>query len=547
MVSGSGVGSAIFKTLVFGDELANLIKPTGYTGDHTISYCSTKIGLENVAKPSETVRKTKIVCTMGPKCWDEKSMAKLIDAGLGVARFNFSHGEHSAHQEVLDRFRKVCEEKKANCAVLLDTKGPEIRTAMLKDGQDIQLEEGQDIIVYAAGPDEYTTFEGYKTPEETKIGCSYAKLCQSVKPGNKLLFADGSLVIEVVEILDDRNLKGKVLNSKKLGQRKNGNLPGVKVDLDVLQPKDVEDIKNFACVNKMDYIAVSFVQTGDDVKLVRKILDENGGENIQIISKIENEEGMRNFDDILKYTDGVMVARGDLGMEIPSEKVALAQKMLITKANVAGRFVICATQMLESMCGNPLPTRAEMTDVANAVFDGADCTMLSGETANGAFPDKAVATMAAISRNAELAKTTSASIGFLRDFTQRPFTTLESSAASAALGAVDCAAELIVVVSANGTAARAVSKYRPPCPVLVVTAEESVARQTGAFFAQYPMLVADVGSENWAKSGAAVTKARELGLCKGTGNVVFMTGPDGGNADACPVLHFSHAATGIAA
>ena len=192
-------------------------------------------------------------------------------------------------------------------------------------------------------------------------------------------------MIKVTEIIDDKNLRGIVMNDKKLGERKNGNLPGVKVELDVLQPKDVDDIKNFACKNKMDYIAVSFVQTGEDVQMVRKILDENGGENIQIISKIENEEGMRNFDEILKYTDGVMVARGDLGMEIPSEKVALAQKMMITKCNIAGKFSICATQMLESMCGNPLPTRAEMTDVANAVFDGADATMLSGETANGAF------------------------------------------------------------------------------------------------------------------------------------------------------------------
>ena len=176
-----------------------------------------------------------------------------------------------------------------------------------------------------------------------------------MKPGNRLLFADGSVVIEVLEILDDRNLKGRVLNNKKLGERKNGNLPGVKVELDVLQPKDVDDIKNFACKNKMDYIAVSFVQTAEDVQLVRSILDENGGEDIQIISKIENEEGMRNFDDILKYTDGVMVARGDLGMEIPSEKVALAQKMMITKCNIAGKFVICATQMLESMCENLSP------------------------------------------------------------------------------------------------------------------------------------------------------------------------------------------------
>ena len=349
---------------------------------------------------------------MGPKCWSEEGIGALLDAGLGVARFNFSHGEHAAHQEVLDRFRATCAKKAAELqgkygsaaptwACLMDTKGPEVRTAMLKDGKDIELEAGQEIIVYAAG-DEYTSFEGYKTPEETKIGVSYAKLCQSVKPGNRLLFADGSVVIEVVEILDEKNLKGKVLNSKKLGQRKNGNLPGVKVELPVLQPKDVDDVQNFCAKNKMDYIAVSFVQSGEDVKLVRKTLDDAGGQNVKIISKIENEAGLENFDEILRETDGIMVARGDLGMEIPSEKVALAQKMMVTKCQVAGKFVICATQMLESMIDNPLPTRAEMTDVANAVLDGCDCTMLSGETANGAFPADAVSTMAAIAQNGEL-------------------------------------------------------------------------------------------------------------------------------------------------
>ena len=224
-----------------------------------------------------------VICTMGPKCWSEEGIGALLDAGLGVARFNFSHGEHAAHQEVLDRFRKVVAERAASggkgqfAACLLDTKGPEVRTAMLKDGKDIELEAGQDIIVYAAG-DEYTTFEGYKTESETKIGCSYAKLCQSVKPGNRLLFADGSVVIEVVEILDEKNLKGKVLNSKKLGQRKNGNLPGVKVDIPVLTEKDIMDIKDFAAKNKMDFVAASFVQTKEDILFIRKTLDEAGGQ-----------------------------------------------------------------------------------------------------------------------------------------------------------------------------------------------------------------------------------------------------------------------------
>ena len=519
----------------------SIMPPTRGVAQNTLTVRSTSISPAMIMEDQPMMRKTKIVCTMGPKCWDEESMGKLIDAGMGVARFNFSHGDHEAHQGVLDRFRKVCEEKKAHCAVLLDTKGPEIRTAMLKDHQPIELEAGQDIIVYAAGPDEYTEWEGYKTPEETKIGCSYAKLCQSVKPGNRLLFADGSVVIEVVEIIDEKNLKGKVINSKKLGERKNGNLPGVKVELDVLQEKDIEDIKEFACVNKMDYVAVSFVQCGDDVQMVRKLLDENGGEDVQIISKIENEEGMRNFDDILKYTDGVMVARGDLGMEIPSEKVPLAQKMLITKSNVAGRFCICATQMLESMCTNPLPTRAEMTDVANAVFDGADATMLSGETANGANPAVAVATMAAISANAELAHTSQAAISFIRDHTQRPFTTLESAAASAAGGAVDCDAELIVVVTGTGAASRVMSKYRPSCPVLVVTADEAVGRQTGAIFAQFPMVVDDLspGKFAWDKESPAIAKAKEMGLYSGNGsNIVVLAGPGGGDADKCPLVSF---------
>ena len=551
--------------------------PTTYTDpgvlNTVISKRGTRISLEDILTPAECFRKTKTVCTMGPKCWDEETMRALLREGMGVARFNFSHGDHEAQQAVLDRYREACAKEGAamkeelgldytpHWACLLDTKGPEIRTAMLKDHEPIYLEKNQPITIEAVG-DRYTEFQGYKTDEETRIGLSYAKLCQSVKPGNNILIADGSISIRVDSIESDTVLKGTVLNTKKLGERKNCNLPGVKVELDVLQPKDINDVQNFCCKNKMDFVAASFVQTGEDVQLIRRILDEAGGQNVQIISKIENEAGMENFDEILKYTDGVMVARGDLGMEIPSEKVALAQKMMITKCNIAGKFVIVATQMLESMCENPLPTRAEMTDVANAVFDGADATMLSGETANGAFPAKAVSTMAAINANAELAKTSSASISFLRDFTQRPFTTIESAAASAAMGAVDCAAELIVVISGNGTAAKAMSKYRPPCPILVVTADAATARQTGAYFGQYAMKVDDLASEKFAvdRFSPAITEAKALKLCKEWqgmkrtpssldlskqpkpetrgGNIIVIAGPDGGDADKCPVVSF---------
>ncbi|KAJ1479369.1 pyruvate kinase [Baffinella frigidus] len=374
-------------------------------GATTFSSRGTRTSKANLLQEQLTIRKTKIVCTMGPACWSEETLGRLMDAGMNIARFNFSHGDHAGHGEVLERFRKVAAPKnpgraQGNVAVLLDTKGPEIRTAMLRDHKNILLEKDQDIIVEAVG-DAYTTFEGYKTEEETRIGLSYGKLCQSVSPGKRILIADGTIVIEVAEILSETTLKGKVLNTKDLGERKNCNLPGVVVDIPVLTPHDINDVQNFCAKHKMDFIAASFVQqSAEDVRFIRKTLDEAGGQDVKIICKIENEAGLRNIDEIIRETDGIMVARGDLGMEIPSEKVALAQKMLITKCNIAGKFVITATQMLESMISNPLPTRAEMTDVANAVYDGSDAVMLSGETANGSFPDTAVAIMAAIVANA---------------------------------------------------------------------------------------------------------------------------------------------------
>jgi pyruvate kinase len=369
----SGVDMQMFthrlelSTFIYGDESSALEMPTGYEGKHTFTQKSTKIGIDTVSTPTFNIRKTKIVCTMGPKCWDEETLGKLLDAGMNIARFNFSHGSHEAHYEVLERYRKVLAVKKSTAACLLDTKGPEIRTGMLKDHKNISLEKGQDIFVEAVG-DKYTEFEGYKSESETRIGLSYARLCQNVKVGQRILIADGSIVIQVKEIVSDTVLKGTVLNSKELGERKNCNLPGVHVDIPVLTEKDIDDLQNFCVKHKMDYVAASFVQSGADVDFIRKTLDDVGGQSVKIISKIENEAGLEHIDEIIAKSDGIMVARGDLGMEIPSEKVALAQKMIITKCNVAGTFVITATQMLESMISNPLPTRAEMTDVANAGF-----------------------------------------------------------------------------------------------------------------------------------------------------------------------------------
>jgi pyruvate kinase len=294
-----------------------------------------------------------------------------------------------------------------------------------------------------------------------------------------------------VSILSGTELLGRVLNSNKLGERKNCNLPGVKVDIPVLTPKDVDDLQNFCCRHQMDFVAASFVQSADDVKFIRSVLDEAGGKNVKIISKIENQAGLINFDEILMYTDGVMVARGDLGMEIPSEKVALAQKMLITKCSIAGKFVITATQMLESMITNPLPTRAEMTDVANAVFDGTDAVMLSGETANGEFPWEAVETMAAIVTNAEHAQNNRSLYNFIRNHTPKPMVDVEAVCSSAVQTALDMGARAIVLLTKSGRTLRLVAKYRPDIPVFAVTNEQKIAIQGNANFGVIPLFLTE--------------------------------------------------------
>ncbi|GIL77051.1 hypothetical protein Vretimale_3233 [Volvox reticuliferus] len=515
----------------------------------TLSLRTTAISLSDILDhvPLPAGRKTKIVCTLGPSCWSEEGLTQLLDAGMDVARFNFSHGTHAAHQEVLDRLRKVWRERgnKRRIAYLLDTKGPEIRTAMLRGGKDIQLEAGQELTVVAVGAD-YDKWEGYKDEEtgETKIGISYAKLCQSVVPGSRILVADGSLTIEVVGFLSDTELRGRCLNSKTLGQRKNVNLPGVHVDIPVLTPKDIEDLQKFCCGNRMDFVAASFVQSAADVRLIRRVLDDAGGNYVKIISKIENEAGLINYDDILRESDGIMVARGDLAMEIPSEKVALAQKMMITKANIAGKFIITATQMLESMTASPLPTRAEMTDVANAVFDGTDAVMLSGETAGGKFPDTAVGTMAAIVANAENGTAYVSTQAFVRDHTPKPFGITEASGVSGVSAAKDCNAQLHITFTSGGYASRMASKYRPAVPQIIVTDNEAVANQASVVFGQYALLVNSlkpVEGSSLAADGnelviQAATFAREQGLWNGVGTAILLHGRDTLSADKQPVL-----------
>ena len=330
-----------------------------------------------LADTPEAVAKTKIVCTLGPTSRDVPVLEELLRAGLSVARFNFSHGSYEYHQETLDNLREAMKNTQLLCAILLDTKGPEIRTGMLKEGKPVKIEAGREITL--------TTDYSFLGDENT-IALSYKKLPQDVSPGSQILIADGSVVLEVLSCdVAGGTVRCKCTNSAMLGERKNCNLPGVVVDLPTLTQKDQEDILKWGVPNDIDFIAASFVRKGSDLDNIRVCLGEMG-QSVKIISKIENQEGLINFDDILAKSDGIMVARGDLGMEIPTEKIFLAQKMMIQKCNLAGKPVITATQMLESMTKNPRPTRAEATDVANAVLDGTDCVMLSGETAAGNFP-----------------------------------------------------------------------------------------------------------------------------------------------------------------
>ncbi|KAE8992846.1 Pyruvate kinase [Phytophthora rubi] len=434
------------------------------------------VELESIMRSVEGVeRKTRIFCTLGPSCWSEEGLGELIDAGMNVARFNFSHGDHTSHAETLNRLRAVLATRPhKNIAIMLDTKGPEIRTGFLANKDKVTIKKGSTL--------ELTTDYEF-LGDETKIACSYPELPQSVKVGGSILVADGSLVLTVTEIKED-GVVTQANNTATLGERKNMNLPGCKVMLPTLTEKDEDDLVNFGLVHGIDYIAASFVRTGQDIDNIREVLGPRG-RSIKIIAKIESQEGLENFDEILAKTDGIMVARGDLGMEIPPEKVFLAQKMMIRKANIAGKPVVTATQMLESMIKAPRPTRAECTDVANAVLDGTDAVMLSGETANGDYPTEAVSMMSKICVQAEGAIHYNELYQALHNSvldTYGQMDTQEAITSSAVKTAIDINAKMIVVLTESGNTARLVSKFRPSMPVLVLTALGGTARQAEGFY-----------------------------------------------------------------
>ena len=456
-------------------------------------------------------------------------LEELLTSGMSVARFNFSHGSHEYHQETLDNLRQAMMNTGQMCAVMLDTKGPEIRTGFLKDATPVKLEAGKDVIL--------TTNYEYKGDAKT-IAISYKQLPRDVAPGGQILIADGSIVLTVLSCdVAGGKVKCKCQNTATLGERKNVNLPGVNVDLPTLTDKDVDDIIHWGIPNDIDFIAASFVRKPANIDNINKVV---GGAEIQIISKIENQEGLINFDEILKKTDAVMVARGDLGMEIPTEKIFLAQKLMIQKCNNAGKPVVTATQMLESMVKNPRPTRAEATDVANAVLDGTDCVMLSGETAAGSFPVQAVQVMGRICREAEMSLDYYSLFKGIMKQAHMPMAPLESLASSAVRTAHKVDAQLIIVLTRGGSTARLVAKYRPSVPVLAVAvpvlttdsltwtcSSEKPARQTLLTRGLLPLLAE--GSARTTDSDttdeiltAAIHHAKGQGLCKKGGSIVAL-------------------------
>ena len=424
----------------------------------------------------KVLRKTKIVGTIGPASQSEEMLTKLMNAGLNVTRINFSHGGYEENGEKIETIKKVRSALNRPVALLLDTKGPEIRTGVLETGNEkVTIEEGQ----------EFTFVNDDIIGNNTKTSISYKELYKDVKVGGTLLVDDGALEFEITEI-KGKDIVCKALNTGRLGSRKTMNVPGVKVDLPALTQKDIDDITE-GIKRGFDYIAASFVRKASDVIALRNLLDSNGGERVKIISKIENQEGIDNFEEILELSDGIMVARGDMGVEIPMEQVPIVQKRFIKRCNQVGKPVITATQMLDSMIRNPRPTRAEVTDVANAIYDGTDAIMLSGETAAGKYPVEALKTMV------KIAVRTEADIDFNQQFsfrTKEHATNVTTAISHATcMTAIDLNAKAIIAVTRSGNTARMVSKYRPNCPIIGGCLTEKIYRQLALSWGVIPLMI----------------------------------------------------------
>ncbi|WP_027094000.1 pyruvate kinase [Cohnella thermotolerans] len=470
------------------------------------------------------MRKTKIVCTIGPASESLENTKKLIQAGMNVARLNFSHGDYEEHGNRIKTIRQASKELGKTVAILLDTKGPEIRLGKLKE-EPIELVQGETITL--------TTEE--ILGDINRIPVTYKELPNDVRVGSTILIDDGLIGLTVLEI-QGTEIKCRIVNSGQIKSKKGVNVPGVAISMPGITEKDASDIR-FGIEQNVDFIAASFVRRASDVLEIRELLERHGGSHIQIISKIENQQGVDNLDEILEVSDGLMVARGDLGVEIPAEEVPLVQKRMIEKCNRAGKPVITATQMLDSMQRNPRPTRAEASDVANAIFDGTDAIMLSGETAAGKYPMESVQTMAAIAVRAESALR-------YREIFQKQAQAQQTSVTEAisqavANSALDLDAKAIVTSTESGYTARMVSKYRPKSPIIAVTPREHVLRQLQLVWGAVPVQGTLAGSTD-EMFNIAVEGALSTGFVRMGDTVIITAGVPVGRSGTTNLIKIHH-------
>lgn len=457
----------------------------------------------------ENLRKTRIVCTIGPASESEEMLTKLMKAGMNVARINFSHGGYEENAVKIDTIKKVRETLGKAVPLCLDTKGPEIRTGKQESGDEkVTIEEGQ----------KFTFLYEDVIGDETKTSISYKGLAEDVKPGSTILVDDGAIEFRVDEIVG-KDVVCTAMNTGKLGSRKTVNVPGLKLNLPALSEKDVNDLTNGVKAG-FDYIFASFVRRADDLHQMRKLLDDNGGQNIKIISKIESQEGIDNFEEILELSDGIMVARGDMAVEVPFEQVPVVQKRFIKRCNEVGKPVITATQMLESMSSSPRATRAEVSDVANAVYDRTGAIMLSGESAMGKHPALCVETMDKISKAVEndinyWKRFDTTELDMAREDIKRHVAYIATATAK------NLKADAIVVYTHEGNAARRLAGMGPECPILAITDNEKTYNQLGMSWNVFPVLVTGKSSIDETIE-AGIEKLKEDVL--ETGDIVVISG-----------------------